>query len=294
MQWGGGPLYVAHEVLPDQVEIDPTTGRVKPIQAARHEVSLWTMDLNLTTRMGLLDWLNVRIRFPLRFVNVKAQFRDQVGQELIDFVSIHHRDEILVGVGDPDLQFGFRPLRLTQKQRWLLEFGGGLSFPLGRIEPDPYQAGREGRWHQHIMFGTGTFDPIGFVTVGYVAPMFQLYTNFFLRGSLYENKHGFQSGLQMRAALSAESGFGLKHWSFQVQVAIILQQAGLWSGQADPDAASGRTDLLVGGGIFWRPTANWQVFVQVNVPINLHLVGGELTHPIILGLGLNYQFRLFR
>lgn len=285
---------MAHKVLPDQLEIDPATGRVKPIQAARHEVSLWTMDLNLTTRLGILRWLDVRLRFPLRFVRVSAQFQDKVGQGLQDFVSIHHRDEILVGVGDPDLQFGFRPFRFSHKQRWLLEFGGGVSFPLGRIEPDPYIAGREGRWHQHIMFGSGTFDPMGFITAGYLAPMFQIYANFSIRGSVYANRYKFQSGLQLKSGLSAESGFGLRHWSFQLQAAILLQQAGLWDGKVDPDAASGRTDLLLGVGVFWRPNTSWQVFVRASVPINLHLVGGELIHPIILGLGLNYQFRLFR
>ena len=144
------------------------------------------------------------------------------------------------------------------------------------------------------MFGSGTFDPMGFVTAGYIAPMFQIYANFSIRGSVYANRYKFQSGLQLKSGLSAESGFGLRHWSFQVQAAILLQQAGLWDGKADPDAASGRTDLLLGVGVFWRPNTSWQVFVRVSVPINLHLIGGELTHPIILGLGLNYQFRLFR
>jgi len=292
--WGGGPLFVAHKVLLDQREIDPKTGKPRPVQAARHEIFLWTMDLTLTSRLGLLRWLDVRLRLPLRFVHVTAQFRDEQGELLKGYKSIHHRDETLVGIGDPDIQFVFRPLRLTGKQPWLWEFGGGISFPIGRIEPDPYAAGREGREHQHIMFGSGTFDPLGFMTLGYVVKRFQLYAQFSIRGSLYENTYGVQRGPELRASFSAESSFGLKHWSFQAQVAVMRQWAGLWDGKVDPDAASGRTDLLVGVGVFLRLNAHWQIYLRADVPINLYVEGGELTHPVILGLGCQFQFRLFK
>lgn len=287
-------MFVAHKVILDQREIDPKTGKPRPVQAARHEVFLWTMDLNVTTRLGILRWLDVRARLPLRFVHVEAKFRGDSGEILEGYQSIHHRNETLVGIGDPELQFGFRPVSFSRKQPILFEFGVGLSFPLGRTEPDPYAAGREGREHQHIMFGSGTFDPMGFLTLGYIGPLFQIYANFFARGALYKNHYGFQRGPQIKGSTSFESGFGLKTWSFQLQVALMRQWAGLWNGIVDPDSASGRTDLLVGMAVFWRPNASWQVYLRADAPINLYVEGGELTHPVIFGLGFNYQFRIFK
>lgn len=251
------------------------------------------MNLDLNSRLGLARWADIRINLPLRFVNATARFEDAQGRELKNYDSIHHRDETLAGVGDPSLQFGFRPLRLTGKQPWLLEFGGGLRFPLGRVEPNPYKAGREGRTHQHVMFGAGTLVPMGFLTFGYVASRFQLYANTRIRGPVTENQYGFQEGLNLLASLTAESGLGLKSWSFQFQVALLYQGVGLWDGAPDYDDNSGRTDLLLSAGVFWRPNRQWQVFLRASVPINLHLIGGELSNPIVMGLGLNYQFRLF-
>lgn len=287
-------MFVAHTVFPDQIERDPQTGKIKPIQPGRHEVTLWSMDMALISRLGLLDWLDVRLRFKLRFVDVRAAFTDKDGKPLPDYSSIHHRNETLFGPGDPDVQVGFRPLRPTRKQPWLLEFGGGLSFPLGRIEPDPYTAGREGKEHQHIMFGSGTFDPIGFLTAGYLAPSFQLYANVLLRGAILPNRYGFQQGMTLRASLSAESAFGLRQWSFQARAAFLLARAGLWSGKLDPDAASGRVSLLLTASVFWEPRPNWQLGLQASAPINLFVEGGDLLTPFVIGLSLQVQFRLFR
>ncbi len=297
-QWNAGPLYVAHRVLPSQLEIDPETGRARPIQAMRHQLWLWTMDLNLFTQLGILPWLNVRFQLPVRYVQVTARYQDQQGNPLPNYTSIHHRDEILVGLGDPDLQVGFRPLSPTIGRPWLLEFGGGISLPVGRTEPDPYVAGEEGREHQHVMFGTGTFDPVGYLILGYIRPKFQLYSNATIRAALYPNSFAFQEGIRFQASLAAESGFGLKTLSFLLQTTVIVKRPGYWSGVEDQEVASGRTDLLFTVGMFWRPTPQWQVSLRASAPVNVHLDGesdeDELTHPIILGLGLTYRFRLYK
>jgi hypothetical protein len=293
LDWKAGQMFVAHAVTEDQYEPD-TNGTLKKLQAARHEVTLLTMDLNLQTQLGVLSWLDVRLMLPLRFVGVKAQFFDKSGEVLKNYNSIHHRNETLVGIGDPSLQVGFRPVPLSQKQRWLVEFGAGVSLPLGRIEKDPNQAGRDGKEPQHIMFGSGTFDPMFFVTAGYIGKITSLTVNGFFRKAFYENIYGLQEGLRFRVSLTGESTFGLETWSFLLRVAYSHQEPGLWSGKLDPDAASGRTDLILTVGVFWRPNNNWQVHCQISVPNTLNIVGGELSHPFILGIGASYRFRLFR
>lgn len=291
-------MYAAHRVLPDQIEIDPTTGRVKPVQAAQHQLWLWTMDLNLYTQLGITSWMNVRFQFPLRFVQVTAEFTNDIGQRLDGYQSIHHRNEILVGPGDPELRVGFQPFRVSRTQRWLLELGTGLTFPLGRTEPDPYAAGSQGKEHQHIMFGSGTFDPMAYLFVGYLHPTLQVYANLNLRAALYPNVHQFQEGIRFQGGLALETSFGLRTWSFLFQATVLVRRPGFWSGAPDKDPGSGRVDLLLTAGVFWRPTMQWQVAFQISKPINLALDGAEehgngYSHPFILGLGLDYRFRLF-
>lgn len=292
LQWRAGQMFVAHAVAKDQFEPDGKGG-VKEIQAYRHEVTLTTMDLNLNTQLGIFSWLDVRLLMPLRFVNAKADFFGKDGKKLENFASIHHRNETLVGVGDPLVQAGFRPLLLSKSQPWLLEFGLGVSIPFGSIEEDPNKAGREGREHQHIMFGTGTFDPVAFLTGGYIGEYASVLLNVFCRTSLYENVFGLREGLRFRVSLGGESTFGLQHWSFLLRVTFSHQDPGLWSGTLDPDAASGRTDMILTTGVFWRPSTQWQVSLQVSLPNVLSNLGGELSHPIIVGIGASYRFRLF-
>lgn len=295
--WSSGLIYAAHRVLPDQVEIDPTTGRVRPVQAAQHQLWLWTMDLNLHTQLGITPWMNVRLQFPLRFVQATAVFTNDTGQVLEGYKSVHHRNEILVGPGDPELRMGFQPIQMSSTQRWLLEFGGGLSFPLGRTEPDPYALGSQGKEHQHIMFGSGTFDPMAYLFVGYLHHRLQVYANFMLRGALYPNVHQFQEGIRFQGGLSLETSFGLRTWSFLLQTSVMVRRPGYWSGSPDKDPGSGRVDLLVTAGVFWRPNMFWQLSFQISKPINLALDGNEhgdsYSHPFIIGLGLDYRFRLF-
>lgn len=252
------------------------------------------ISLNLNSRLGITSWLNVSVNLPVRFVQSTAAFKDSKGQLLENYKSIHHRNEVLVGLGDPTLRLGFQPIPLKASTSWFLELGVGVSFPLGRTEADPYQAGREGREHQHIMFGTGTFDPLGYLMLGYLLSKVQVYVQGNVKGSLYPNSFNFQEGVQLQTSFTAESSFGLKTWSFMAQFSFQHQTPGLWSGQvSDPDGLGGRTDLLLSTGVFWRPNPQWQLSARFSFPINLNHTGGELSQPVVLGVGLNYQFQLF-
>jgi hypothetical protein len=44
--------------------------------------------------------------------------------------------------------------------RWTIAARGGVTVPLGRTEPNPFTLGDLGLPHEHIQFGTGTWDPV--------------------------------------------------------------------------------------------------------------------------------------
>jgi hypothetical protein len=290
----GAMTYVRHKVYADQLERDPETGKLRIVQAGYHKLWLWNMQLQLAAKVGLTDWMDVRLRFPLRVVSVVAGFENNQGEMLPGYDSIHHRTETLVGISDPSLHVGFRPLSFSSKQPWMLEFSVGLSFPLGRTEPDPYEAGRLGKEHQHVLFGSGTFDPVGSVTFGYVGRFFQVFADMMVRGGLYENAHRFQRGLQLQGSLAVESAFGLRHWGFQLQTSLIVQRPDLWHGIPDIEAGGDMLTLLVGAVVFWRPTVHLQMSLRLNVPFQLVVTEGEVFQPISIGIGATYQFRLFQ
>jgi hypothetical protein len=101
--------------------------------------------------------LGVEAVVALRGVRTRIRFEDVRHQPIVvPNGSIHHRNETLSGPGDPWLLLH----RAQVLGAWTLAARGGVSVPLGRTEPNPFDLGRRGLPHQHIQFGTGTWDPL--------------------------------------------------------------------------------------------------------------------------------------
>ena len=133
---------------------------------------------------------------------------------------IHHRTETLSGISDPSLT-----LELSPHAEWLL--GIGTSLPFGHIEPDPVALGAAGKKHEHIQFGSGTFQPLlsaQFASAHFVA-----------RGeaklSLYENREGFRA--PMTFVWSLGPSFHAGRFSIDPRLNGQHQTIGRWSGEVD-------------------------------------------------------------
>jgi hypothetical protein len=122
-----------------------------------HEQDLTISEIAFVTEAGLARGLGVEAVVPLRWVRTRIRFEDLEHQPIVvPNGSIHHRNETLSGPGDPWLLLhGARGLGA-----WTVAARGGISIPLGRTEPNPFELGRRGLPHQHIQFGTGTWDPV--------------------------------------------------------------------------------------------------------------------------------------
>jgi hypothetical protein len=72
-----------------------------------------------------------------------------------------------------------------------LLFGAGTTLPIGHTVPDPVALGRLGLKHEHIQFGSGTFQPILSAqwSRGGKVPLFVRVEN---RFSLYESAGGYR------------------------------------------------------------------------------------------------------
>ncbi|MCA9672843.1 MAG: hypothetical protein KC503_44930 [Myxococcales bacterium] len=281
-QWTTTFLHAEHDVDHDQFEPGiPDDG-----QARRHVLDFLLMDWNVSALYGFHRRFGVELSVPIRINVARAAFEDAGGTELPGFRSIHHREETLFGIGDVSAGVRVGVVRPTGPRGWYLDLRAGVSFPTGGTEHNPFELGRQGKDHQHIFFGTGTFVPVlGFET-SYAFQRFQLIGWGTAQLSLYSNSRDYRASTRINAGVGAQSGFGLKTWRFLLQPEVFHETPAKWGNE---DARnSGRTDLIITGGAFFRPTPSWQLFAMVKVPVYRHTVGGQLNLPVVGLLGFNF------
>lgn len=159
VQWGAllslAPIWVRHEdgcadlTNCDQVPVQPTYV---------HDQFLMPMELRGTLDWALTEHLGLTAQLPVRMVLTTIGYETPEGAHYDPpNEGTHHRNEALVGLGDPLL--GVR-LGGVLAEAWWVVAQLGVSVPLGRTEANPFAAGDRGDTHQHIQFGSGTFDPL--------------------------------------------------------------------------------------------------------------------------------------
>jgi hypothetical protein len=184
------------------------SGRVIAVPLHRHAVELEFVRFELVTTYAFTEGWDARLRVPYdvkertaRVVLVDPAAPDEIAamQRNLD---AHHPTETLEGLGD-------LTLLAARKRRDLLRHGDvltttfGTSIPIGRTEEDPYVLGDAGLPHEHIQFGTGTFDPL--LEVHYFAPVGRitsLSANALGKFPLYENDKGYRGPVEVSSGMS--------------------------------------------------------------------------------------------
>ena len=165
----------------DEVPVQPTY---------MHHQKIYPAELRAIAEVGLTRTLGVELQFPFRVVGTTIQYTTPDGQPYVPAdPGVHHRDETLAGIGDPWL-LGRWGARLGD---FLLVLRAGVSLPLGRTQPNPFLLGDVGIRHQHIQFGTGTFDPVAGFQLARPIGSVQLAAYAQGQASLYQNTHGFRA-----------------------------------------------------------------------------------------------------
>ena len=123
----------------------------------KHDQRFWITELRLSAAYGLSDSLAMEVQLPYRVTRTTVTF-DPLGDEPLPpgYESIHHRDQTITGFADP---------RVGGRTGWSVAGTSvsmllGLTVPLGNIEPNPFELGDEGKTHEHIQYGTGTFNAV--------------------------------------------------------------------------------------------------------------------------------------
>ena len=112
-----------------------------------------------------------------------------------------------------------------------------------------------------------------------------------VRTSFYENSFGYRAGTRVSSGIGVNPSLGLKSWSFLGQLELYHEEPSRWD---DRNARnSGRTDLIGNLGVFWKPSADWNLHVVVKVPENLSAQGGQLSLSPIVSFGGAYSLSLW-
>ncbi|MBC8131427.1 MAG: hypothetical protein H7X95_00490, partial [Deltaproteobacteria bacterium] len=214
-----------------------------PIQPAyQHNQKIYPGEFRAAAEMGLTNTLGVELHVPTRVVRTTIKYTTPAGAPTIPLdPETHHRNETLAGIGDPWVL-----------ARWNTTVGGllitaraGTSLPLGRTEPNPFALGNQGLRHQHIQFGSGTFDPV--VGFDIVRPLARLQLTGYgqAQTALYQNRHGFRAGTRLFGGLQAGRRL-FATLTGALGLDVLHEGPERWDGRIQQDGNLGRTELLLG------------------------------------------------
>jgi len=229
---------------------------------------------------GLRPNLGAEIQVPLRVVRDRIRYQDLARVPYLPpNPDTHHRNETLTGIADPQVLLCFG----REWSPWTLAGRAGVSVPLGRTEPDPFALGRLGLRHQHVQFGSGTWDPIFGLAVGRRGGPGGLELGGMARLALAENDHGYRAGNRYGLHLGASPRLGAG-WSADVGLTLAREESEEWGGHVEDEGNLGRTDLFIalGGGRAIPPLGALSLSVQV--PLASETTGDQVKIPVILSL----------
>lgn len=281
---GSRALAVHDEECPDIGPICEV--RAEPPQ--QHHTVLWLWEARVLAEWGVAPEWAINGVLPVRLVQTRTTYTDLAGNPIVlDYQNIHHRNETLAGLGDPQLwvHHGAKLGGFALAERL------GISIPLGQVQPNPYLLGEEGLPHEHIQFGTGTFDPLlgldasrGFGPVS-VAAFAQAQL------PLYRDRFGYQAGARVLAGVEVSSGLGLHGPSFRLGATGVSESPERWDGVAPTeDGNQGRTDLFAGIGVTVPFARDWSASVDVRSRVWGQVVGAQLDLPLVVEVSIGRLF----
>jgi thiol-disulfide isomerase/thioredoxin len=271
-------------------DIGPVCNTSNPPPPQQHHTTLWLTELRALAEYGIASGLALQAVVPLRLIRTDTEFTDLEGRPItLNYESIHHRDETLVGPGDVQV------LVHAGRRFFDTDFGLrlGVSAPSGKVHEDPYRLGREGKSHEHIQFGTGTFDPIAGIDVAHGFGSLTLSMFAQAQVPLYEGPQGYRAGARYLFGAAAAHRLGSKDLLFRLGVAGFHERAERWHGDVPTeDGNQGRTDLYAGPGITISLGKDWTISFDVRGRVYGYTKNAQLELPVVVDIGAGTLFHL--
>jgi hypothetical protein len=255
-----------------------------------HDQNLYPGELRGIAEYGFTEHWGVELQLPVRVTATTIAYKTPDGQpyEPLD-PTVHHRNETLAGLGDVWLmgRFGFSAAGALVTAR------AGSTLPIGRTEEDPFRLGDLGIRHQHIQFGSGTFDPLLALDVSRTFGRAQLAAYGQAALTLYQNDKGFRAPTRFFTGVSCGARL-VEKLTTTLGLDVLFEGQERWQGVVRQDGNLGRTEVLA-GLILTRPFGANFVSLVVRVPVYRHIVQGSedpgrLRSPVSATLIVSHSF----
>lgn len=251
-------------------------------QRVRHVQDFTSADTTASVSYGLAERVALEGTLVLRRLATTIDYEDAAGRPIRPAApEIHHRNETLVGPGDPWVLGAFA----IPARAWSLTLRAGVSVPLGRTEGNPFALGRRGIAHQHVQFGTGTWDPVLGIAAGRRAGAVALSATALARLPVADNAHGYRAGRRYNASLLADRAVGGGPWRAQAGLDYAREEAETWDGRVEEEGNLGRTDVLAALGLA-RVVGRATVSLTARIPVRTRAHGAQLDYPVVVVLGV--------
>ena len=131
-------------------DIAPKECAEQDIPTHNHNQSLLYVNWNHTLIYMLpSDW-QIGIVVPLQMRQIQIEYLLEDGSEFLPpYAGRHHRNENLLGIGDPQIF----ARSIVWLQSWGLMPELRISLPVGKIEDNPYLLAQESQAHQPLQMG---------------------------------------------------------------------------------------------------------------------------------------------
>ncbi len=181
---------VVHEAMcPD---ISPLDCAAEPIPDHTHDQGITFVNLQSSFLYSFDSSWQVMgvVPFQIRKQSIEYYLLETGEAYTPPYAGIHHRNETLYGLGDPQIVFQ----RFAPTEHFTVGLSLGSTLPLGKTEENPYALGAQSKIHQHFQMGTGSFVPVGELYVLYPKEGWGILSQARMMLPFYENKKGYFIG----------------------------------------------------------------------------------------------------
>ncbi len=240
---------------------------IQVVPEHRHHVNLniYRTDIGLKYYPNPRWMLEVNLPYETKIMEASVEKIDPVTDEQWQAIKlngyIHHRNETYTGLADADVFIGHYFQDVFREKDFLVTRIGS-TIPFGKTEENPWPLGEQGLEHQHIQFGTGTFNPVG--DIHYSTPIYKdITTNASIRVKFpfYESDKTYRGSREL--TYTTGLNYRLNKWfSFQAGYLGFYQSYAYWDGDVDKNT----------GLVFGMASISSSISTPFNVPISLALM----------------------